>query len=59
LFAKAGKSRVVRVLSLFAASLSMGSSTQKGAISPFLFVLSTRFPFQVSLPVGRTTFLCD
>jgi hypothetical protein len=59
LFAKAGKSRVLRVLSLFEASLSMGSSTQKGTIFPFLFVLSTRFAFQVSLPVGRTTVLCD
>jgi hypothetical protein len=51
LVANAGKSRVLRVLRLFAASPSIGSSTQKMTIFPFLFVLSTRFAFQVLSPV--------
>jgi len=49
---KHSKSRVLGVLRLFAALLRTGSSTQKGTVFPFLFVLSTRFAFQVSSPVA-------
>ncbi len=47
LFANKVKSRVLRILKQEAILLRVGSSTQKGPISPDLVVLSTRFAFHV------------
>ena len=53
LFANKGKSQVLGTLKQEAAYPSDGSSTQKGTVSRFLFVLSTCFAFQVSWPVAQ------
>ena len=52
LFAKAGKSRVLRILRLSAPLPGVGSSTKKRTISPWLFVVSTHFAFPISPPVA-------